>query len=148
VELVRSLGADTVIDYTQEVFARGGERYDLMVDIAGSRPWSECKRVLREGGTYVCAGAASVQHGRGGSARAIGRLLWLRVASTGSGRRYAFFIARISKADLQELGEMVGAGSVRPVIEKTYDLAGAGAALAGIDAGHRRGKLAIEIAGS
>lgn len=146
-DTARALGADTVIDYTTQDFVREAGRHDVMVDIAGSRPWSQCKRVLNEGGTYVLTGIAAVQHGKGGTLRALGRIGWLQLVSKVNGPKLEFFIAAIRRQDLEFIAGLVTEGRVRPVIEKVYDLAHAGDALAHIDAGHVRGKLAIEVAG-
>src|SRR6184192_3333719 len=97
VETVRSLGAHRVIDYTKEDFIEGGESYDLMLDGAGNRKWSECMRVLKAGGTYVAVGAAGVQHTRGGSWRALGHFLDIRIRSIRSGRKLALFIANLNQ---------------------------------------------------
>ena len=146
VELVRAIGAATVIDYTRDDFTRTGERYDLMLDVAGNRSWSECARVLARGATYVGVGAAGVQHGRGGTRRVLAHLLSVRLGSIGSGRRaVTLFIAKLRKEDLELLGNLVESGRVKPVIERTYDLAGVPDALMRIDEGHSQGKLAIVI---
>jgi len=146
VDLVRALGADTVIDYTKEDFTRSGKHYDLMLDVAGSHTWSECARVLDRGATYVGVGAAAVQHGKGGPRRALAHFLGIRLASTGSGRRVVvLFLAKLRKDDLELLGGLVESGRVKPSIEKRYDLAGVPEALAHIESGHLRGKLAIRI---
>jgi NADPH:quinone reductase-like Zn-dependent oxidoreductase len=146
VDIVATAGATRVIDYTKEDFTRSGERFDLMLDVAGSRTWGECTRVLTRGGTYVGVGLAAVQHGPGGGWRAIGHILGVRVASIGGGRRVVgLFLAKLRQEDLAFLGALVESGRVKPVIEETYDLAGAPEALAHLDAGHTRGKLAIEV---
>jgi NADPH:quinone reductase-like Zn-dependent oxidoreductase len=145
VETARGIGADTVIDYTRDDFTRRGERYDLMVDIAGSHSWSDCARVLPRGGTYVWVGAAAVQHGRGGPRRALTQFIGMRVGSIGSGRRATSFIARLKNDDLALLADLVASGRIKPVIEKRYDLAGVPEALEYIEAGHLRGKLAIAV---
>jgi NADPH:quinone reductase-like Zn-dependent oxidoreductase len=148
VEIVRGIGADRVLDYTREDFTRSGDVYDLMIDIAGNRAWSECARVLRPRGAYVGVGAASVQHGEGGGWRAIGHFLEVRVRSIGSGLRVvALFITRLRKADLETLGDMVASGRVKPVIDRRYDLAGVPEALAYLEDGHSQGKVAIAIDG-
>ena len=147
VELARSIGADAVIDYTNEDFVRRGERYDVIVDVAGSHPLSECLRLLNRGGAFVGVGASAIQHRTAGSFRALAHLARIRLASSrGSGRSVAIFIAKVRKDDLAFLGELVASGRVKPVIERTYDLEDAGAALARIDEGHLRGKLGIAIA--
>jgi NADPH:quinone reductase-like Zn-dependent oxidoreductase len=148
VDLVRSLGASRVIDYTDEDFTKMGERYDLLVDVAGNRSWSECRSVLVSGGSYVGVGAAAIQHGRGGSLRALGHFASVALVSARSGYRVrTLFIAKLRKDDLAVLGELVAQGRVRPVIERSYPLAAAGEALDRINQGHLRGKLAIRIAG-
>lgn len=147
VELVRSIGADAVVDYTREDFARRDERYDLIIDVAGSHALSQCLRLLDHGGAFVSVGAAAIQHGRGGSYRALAHLARVRLASSSRGdRSIAIFIARVRKEDLTLLGGLVARGRIRPVIEHTYNLAEAGEALARIDEGHLQGKLAIAIA--
>jgi NADPH:quinone reductase-like Zn-dependent oxidoreductase len=146
VEIVRGIGADRVIDYTREDFTQGGERYDLMIDVAGSRSWSECTRVLMPRGTYVGVGAAGVQHGKGGVWRAIGHFLEVRTRSIGSGRKVVtLFITSLRKADLELLGDMVVSGRLEPVIDRRYDLPGVPEALAYLEEGHTQGKVAIAI---
>jgi NADPH:quinone reductase-like Zn-dependent oxidoreductase len=146
VDLVGAIGAGTVIDYTRDDFTRTGERYDLMLDVAGNRSWSECTRVLAKGATYVGVGAAGVQHGKGGSRAALTHFLEVRLASIGSGRRVVpLFIAKLRKDDLEFLGRLVESGRVKPVIDKRYDLADVADALAHIEMGHLRGKLVILI---
>jgi NADPH:quinone reductase-like Zn-dependent oxidoreductase len=103
VDLVRSLGADHVVDYTREDFTRSDRRYDVLFDVAGSRSWSECRRVLAPHAILVIVGAP-----KGG--RLIGPLrhiLALRLAATGSGRKAVFFVAKIVKADLEVLRELL-----------------------------------------
>ena len=146
VDLVREIGADTVIDYTRDDFTRSGERYDLMLDVAGNHSWSECARVLGKGATYVGVGAAGVQHGKGGARAALTHFLEVRLASIGSGRTVvALFIAKLRRDDLELLGRLVESGLVKPVVERSYELADAPAALMRIDEGHTQGKLAIVI---
>ena len=146
VDVVRSIGAQSVIDYTKEDFTRAGDRYDLMLDIAGNHSWSECMRVLHSGATYVGVGAAGVQHGRGGGWRAIGHFLNVRLASIGGGRHVvAVFIASLKKDDLVLLGGLVASGQVKPVIERRYDLDGIAEALVYLATGHAGGKIAIQV---
>jgi len=115
------------------------------VDIAGSHSWSECMRVLDKGATYVGVGAAAVQHGKGGTRRALTHLLGMKVRSSGSGRRFAFFIAELETDDLKLLAGQVESGSVKPVIETTYELSGVPEALRRMEEGHLRAKLAIAV---
>ena len=147
VELVRSIGAQRVIDYTTDDFTLGGERYDLMLDVAGNRSWSECMRVLESDATYVGVGAAGIQHGKGGGWRAIGHFLQVRMGSLrGTRRVVTLFIAKLSKDDLVFLGALLASGSLKAVIDRRYDLAGVADALGYLDQGHAMGKIAIEIA--
>ena len=141
-DMVRSIGANTVIDYTKEDFSQRPERYDLIVDVAGSHSLSECRRLLNPGGVFVCVGAAAIQHLKGGSFRALAHLARVRLASSSDVK---IFVGKIRKDDLSFLGELVASGRVKPVIEQTYDLAGAGEALRRVSEGHLRGKLAIAV---
>jgi NADPH:quinone reductase-like Zn-dependent oxidoreductase len=146
VDLIRGLGAGTVIDYTKEDFTRSGERYDLMLDVAGSHSWSEYLRVLGKGATYVGVGAAAVQHGKGGTRRVLGRILGLRLATIGSDRRVvSLYITKLRNDDLEFLARLVESGQVKPVIERRYELAGVADALEHLEMGHLRGKLVILI---
>ncbi len=146
VEVVRSIGADRVVDYTKEDFTRAGEGFDLMLDIAGNRSWSECKRVLGPGATYVGVGAAGVQHGPGGGWRALGHFLQVRLASLGGRRKVVvLFIASLKKDDLVLLGDLLASGDVKPVIERRYGLDGVPEALDYMAEGHADGKIAIEV---
>jgi NADPH:quinone reductase-like Zn-dependent oxidoreductase len=148
VELVRSIGADRVIDYGREDFTQSADRYDLMLDVAGNRSWAECRSVLVSGGSYVGVGAAAIMHGKGGSLRALGHFASTALASARSAFRVrTLFIAKLRKEDLARLGELVAQGSVKPVIEWRYPLESTGEALARINQGHLQGKLAIAIAG-
>ena len=147
VDMVRALGARTVVDYTSEDFTRGGERHDLIVDIAGSHSLRECRRVMAPRGTFVGVGAAGVQHGRAGIWRAIGHLLGTRVGSVGRSHRVvALFLARLNKDDLRFLGDLIASGKVTPVIERRYELSEVGAALSYMNEGHARAKIAIRVA--
>jgi NADPH:quinone reductase-like Zn-dependent oxidoreductase len=145
IETARAIGANTVIDYTRDDFTRSRQRYDLMIDIAGSHSWSDCTRVLPKGATYVWVGAAAVQHGKGGMRRLLTQFAGMRVGSIGSGRRATSFIAKLKNDDLVFLADLVASGCVQPVIEKRYDLARVPEALEYIEAGHLRGKLAIAV---
>jgi len=146
VELVRSLGADHVIDYTQDDFTRRGGGFDVMLDVAGNRSWPECARLLNRGGTFVGVGAAGVQHGQGGVVRAIRHFLDVRVRSIGGGKKVVvLFIAKLNRPDLETLGELVESGRVKPVIDRRYDVTQIADALGYLDEGHTMGKVAIGI---
>ena len=141
VELVRSLGADHVVDYTREDFTRSGGRYDLMLDVAGSRSWRECTRVLAPQATLVVVGAP-----KGG--RLLGPLshvVRLRVAAVGSSRTVVFFLARTNRADLEVLRELLETGQVTPVVDRSYELGEVAEAFRYLGEGHARGKIVVSL---
>jgi len=146
VELMRGLGADHVVDYMQEDFTGGRGGFDVMLDVAGNRSWSECARLLKPGGGFVGVGAAGVQHGKGGGLRAIRHFLEVRVRSIGGGKRVVvLFLAKLNRPDLETLGELVESGRVKPVIDRRYDVSRVSEALVYVDEGHSMGKVAIDI---
>jgi NADPH:quinone reductase-like Zn-dependent oxidoreductase len=145
VELVRGLGADHVVDYMRDDFTPAAGAFDLMLDVAGNRSWSECARLLRRGGTFVGAGVAGVMHGRGGGLRLIRHLLDVRIRSIGGGKKVVIFVAKLNRPDLETLGELVESGRVKPVIDRRYDLTRVAEALGYLDEGHAMGKVAIAI---
>jgi NADPH:quinone reductase-like Zn-dependent oxidoreductase len=142
VEIVRSIGADHVIDYTQEDFTRSEQRYDLMLDVAGNRSWSDCKRVLAEKATLVVVGGPKTNRWIGPLSQA----LKLRLRSLGGSRRVvAPFLAKIKKEDLVLLQKLLEAGTVTPVIDRQYELSEASEALRYLGAGHAQGKVVITV---
>lgn len=140
-ETALSLGADRVVDYTREDFTRSSERYDVLLDIAGSHSWSESSRVLKPKGRYVLVGASSYTV-YGGSG-AIMHILRTRMASLFRSRKFAFFIAKLTKGDLAFLGELLAAGRLKSVIEREYTLDQVPEAMNDMGAGHMRGKVVI-----
>jgi len=146
VDLVRGLGADHVIDYTQDDVTRGRGSFDLMLDVAGTRSWPECARLLKRGGTFVGVGAAGVQHGKGGGIRTIRHFLEVRVRSTGGGKKVVvLFIAKLNRPDLETLCELVESGRVKPVIDRRYDVTQIAEALGYLAEGQTMGKVAISL---
>jgi len=140
VDMVRSLGADRVIDYTREDFTRDGQHYDLIFDVAGNHPFSECRRVLSTNGTLVMVG----QSGR--KKISILPLLTAPVVSRLRRRqKLVSFIAKRSKEDLTLLKELMEAGKVTPVIDRQYPLSEVPAALRYLGEGHARGKIVITV---
>lgn len=137
VELVRSLGAEHVIDYTTDDFAQRSEDYDLILDNVGNRRLSEMKRVLAPDGRCVMAGAPK-QIGPmfGRIVESFARRLILR-------QKFIFYVATISRRDLGRLCELIGAGQLKPVIDKRYPLSETATALAYVEAGHARAKVII-----
>jgi NADPH:quinone reductase-like Zn-dependent oxidoreductase len=142
VDLVRSLGADHIIDYTQTDVTRKGQRYDLILAINGYHSIMAYRRVLRSDGRYVLAGEGSNTH----IFRAILQTLLLgpMLART-SKQKMAFFIANPNQKDLVFLGELLEAGKVVPVIDKCYPLADTAEAFRYLEEGHARGKVVISV---
>jgi NADPH:quinone reductase-like Zn-dependent oxidoreductase len=141
VELVRSLGADHVVDYKREDFTRSDQRYDLMLDIAGSRSWSECKRVLNPQATLVLVGGPKTNRLLG----PIGHLAKVRLAALRSSRKVVFFIANLNKADMVVLRQLLEAGKVTPVIDRRYELGEISDAFRYMGEGHCRAKVVITL---
>jgi NADPH:quinone reductase-like Zn-dependent oxidoreductase len=141
VERVRSLGADRVLDYTREDYLRLGERFDVIVDIAGNRSWARNRRVLVPGGTLVLAGAPSGNHLTG----PMGRLARLWLASRLGKKRLVFFICKPNRADLGALRELIEDGRVQVPVDRVYPLAEVGDALEAMGEGHTQGKLVVRI---
>ena len=141
VELARSLGADRVIDYTQEDFTRSGERYDVLFDIAGNRTWSECRRVLGPDATLVMVGAPKGNALLG----PLGPVVRKRLAAVGSRRKVVFFIARFNRPDMDVLRELIESGKVKPVVDRTYELSEIADAFLYLGEGHARGKIAVTV---
>jgi NADPH:quinone reductase-like Zn-dependent oxidoreductase len=141
VDLVRSLGADHVIAYTQEDFTRTDRRYDLMLDVAGSRSWSECRRVLEPQATLVLVGGPKTNRLLG----PLGHVLKVRLAAVRSSRKIVFFIAKLNKPDLEVLRELLETGNVAPVIDRRYELSDIADAFRYMGEGHCRAKVVITL---
>jgi NADPH:quinone reductase-like Zn-dependent oxidoreductase len=141
VEQAASLGADHVVDYTQEDFTRRGERYDVMLDIAGSRSFLACRRVLTPEATFVLIGGRMTYRRMGPLPHIGGTIL----KAKGRSQTVKFFTAKIEKEDLGLLAELLEAGTVRSVIDRRYELSRAAEALAYLGEGHARGKVVIAV---
>jgi NADPH:quinone reductase-like Zn-dependent oxidoreductase len=141
VDLVRTLGADRVCDYTQEDFTRRGERHDVMLDIAGSRSFHAFRRALTPNAIVVMVGAPMSNKGLGPLKHIIGT----RLASIGRSQTVTFFVAKIEKDDLAYMSELLEAGKVRPVIDRRYELSRASDALLYLGERHARGKVVITV---
>jgi NADPH:quinone reductase-like Zn-dependent oxidoreductase len=140
VDMVRSIGADRVIDYTKEDFTQTGQRYDVMLDLVGSRSLSDCRRTLTPRGTYVLVGVRDL--GRWfGLARQTKALL----LSPFVRQQMRVFVVRHNKEDLAVLKELVEAGKVAPVIDRRYELSEAPEALRHQGGGHAQGKIVIAV---
>jgi NADPH:quinone reductase-like Zn-dependent oxidoreductase len=139
VEQAHSLGADRVVDYANEDFTRLGIRHDLMVDIAGSRSFLACRRALAADARFVLVGGKLTYRGLGPLPHIGATLLTSRFRS----QTTSFFVAKVTTAHLSLIGELIDAGTVRPVVERIYPVSEAREALAHLGAGHARGKLVI-----
>ena len=141
VEQARSLGADQVIDYTREDFTRSDRRYDLLLDVAGGKSWSQLRRVLTQDATVVIVGAQKRR-----LVGPIGHIVRLRVASLLRGSQKAvFFIAKTNRADMEILRELLETRKVKPVVDRTYELAETADAFRYLGEGHARGKVIVTV---
>jgi NADPH:quinone reductase-like Zn-dependent oxidoreductase len=142
VERAWSLGANTVIDYACEDYTHSNDRYELIVDVAGTHSWRQNLRVLAPGGTLVLTGMPEGNHLTG----PIGRLarLWL-TSRLGHGRKLVFFVCKPSRANLATLRELIEDGKVHPAVDRVYPLAEVADALEAMGAGHTQGKLVVRI---
>jgi NADPH:quinone reductase-like Zn-dependent oxidoreductase len=138
VEMVRSLGADRVVDYTQNDFTRSGERYDLFLDCVGNRSLSACRGVLNLKGILVMVGAPAAL---GLLPRLAGALVWSWFGT----KRMVFFIARMNPKYLTTVGELIATGKVTPVIDRRYELSKGSDAFRYMEKGHARGKVVINV---
>ncbi|MGH3137188.1 MAG: NAD(P)-dependent alcohol dehydrogenase [Gaiellaceae bacterium] len=141
VEIARSLGADHVVDYTREDFTRSDQRYDLLLDIAGSRSWSEYKRVLNTQATLVIVGAPKRTRLLG----PLSHVVTVRLASVGGSRKVVFFIAKFNKADMVVLRDLLESGKVTSVIDRRYELSDVVDALRYMGEGHAQGKIVLSM---
>jgi len=144
VDLVKSLGADQVIDYTKEDFTKGNERYDVILDNVGTgHSLSEYRKVLAPEGKYVLIGGGGVaeQGLLGGLARA----LWAPIVAKFGKQQMGMMMADPSTKDLTLLGELTQEGKLKPVIDRTYKLEEVPKALAYLEQGHARGKVIITV---
>lgn len=141
VDMVRSLGADRVIDYTREDFIEDGRRYDLIFQVAGTRSPADCRRALTQKGTLVSISGASDGHWIGPLDRAIKAIVSFRFVS----QRVAIFTVKPNRDDLRYLKELIEAGKVTPVIDRTYSLPEAPEAILYLEEGHARGKVVLTV---
>lgn len=141
VELVRSLGADHVIDYTKDDFTRSDQKYDLLFDVAGSRSWFACRRVLKPKAIAIMVGAP-----KGGRVMGpLGHIIRFRLAAIGSRRKVGFFVAKIAKDDLAVMADLMTTGKVTSVIDRRYELSATADAFRYLGEGHAQGKIVITV---
>ena len=142
IDLVKSIGADHVIDYTKEDFTKTDQRYDMLYDLVGNHSFSERRRILTPNGICVLAGigGAGVHPGTLGR---IGRNFWNAFLSNFSNQKFVFYIAKLTKGDLNVLRDLMQSGKVAPVIDRAYKIGETQAAVRYLEEGHARGKVVI-----
>jgi len=143
VDMVRSIGADRVIDYTQQDFTRSGQRYDLIFDLVANHSLLACRRILNPKGIYIGAGVL----GRRGLSMIglLARFIIAPVLSRFLSQNFLMFMARLSKEDLTIMRELMEAGKVTPVIDRRYRLSEVPEAIRYLEEGHARGKVVITL---
>jgi NADPH:quinone reductase-like Zn-dependent oxidoreductase len=141
VDMVRSLGADHVIDYTRDDFAEGEQRYDVILDIGGNPSLSRLRRALAPKGTLVIVGGETDGRWLGGTDRQIRALM----LSPFLGQKLGTFISKENHEDMLVLKELIEAGKITPVIDRTYPLSEAPQAIRYLEQGHARGKVVITV---
>jgi NADPH:quinone reductase-like Zn-dependent oxidoreductase len=141
VDMVRSIGADHVIDYTQEDFTKSGQRYDLIFQLAGTRSPSHCRRALTTKGTLLLASGESGGRWIG----PVGRIIRALLLSPFVSQKLANFTVKPNSKDLQTLKELVEGGKVTPVIDRTHSLTEVSEAIRYLEEGHTQGKVVIAL---
>jgi NADPH:quinone reductase-like Zn-dependent oxidoreductase len=141
VDTVRSIGADHVIDYTQEDFAEGEQRYDLILDIGGNSSLARLRRALASRGTLVIVGGEGGGRWLGG----LDRQLRATMLSPFVGQKLGTFVSTPNREDLLVLKELIESGKVTPVLDRTYPLAEVPEAMRYLEGGHAKGKVLITV---
>jgi NADPH:quinone reductase-like Zn-dependent oxidoreductase len=141
VDQARSLGADDVVDYTREDFTRSDRRYDLLLDVAGSRSWSACRRILSPKGRLVIVGGPKANRLFG----PLGGVMKKWLGGLISSRKVVFFIAKFNKEDMLVLRELLETGKVKPAIDRRYELSEIADALEYMGEGHSRSKIVLSV---
>ena len=142
VDLIRSIGADEVIDYTREDFADGARPWDVIIDTAGRRPLSQLRRALTSKGTLVIVGGDGGGRWTGGFFRGV---LRAPLVSLFVGQRLRGLASKVKQEDLVALKELIDEGKVTPAIDRTYPLIEAPDAIRHLEEGHAAGKIVITI---
>ena len=140
VDMVRSIGADDVMDYTQEDFIQSAKRYDLILDMVGNRSLRDCRRVLSPKGVYVSVGAQM-----GDWIGPLTHVFKVFLASLFGGQKMVAWVAKQTQSDLAVLQKLLEAGKVTPVIDRTYPLSEVPEAIRYLEEGHARGKVVISL---
>jgi len=144
VDLVKSIGADHVIDYTREDFTKTNQRYDLIYDLVGNHSFSERQRLLNPNGICVMAGVGGAGWHDDFAARLLGELNGY-IRSRFVSQKFIAYIAQFNKKDMMVLADLMQSGKVRPVIDRTYKLNETADALRYLEQGHARGKVVITL---
>ena len=143
VDMVRSLGADHVIDYTKEDFTKGDQRYNVILDNVGTQPLSGFRRVLTPKGIYVMIGGGGPNDSQW--IGPFGRVINTVVLSPFMSQKMGMMMADLNHNDLTILADMMQSGKVKPVIDRTYKLSGVPDAIRYLEQGHARGKVVIIV---
>jgi NADPH:quinone reductase-like Zn-dependent oxidoreductase len=144
VDLVKSIGADHVIDYTREDFTKTNQRYDLIYDLVGNHSFSERRRLLNPNGICVMAGVGGSGWHDDFATRLLGELNGY-IRSRFVSQKFIVYIAQFNKKDMMALADLMQSGKVRPVIDRTYKLNETADALRYLEQGHARGKVVITL---
>jgi len=144
VDLVRSIGADHMIDYTKEDFTNGNERYDLIFDLVCNHSFAERRRVLRPNGICVMAGIGGAGWHDGILGKLVGELYAI-ARSRFIAQEFVTYIASFNQKDMMRLADLIQSGKVKPVIDRTYQLSQVSKALWYLQEGHARGKVVITM---
>ena len=143
-DMVRSLGADHVIDYTKEDFTKGDQHYDVILDNVANHSLSECRRVLNPDGKYVLIGGGGVNEGRWlgpGLTHALNAMFLSKFVS----QKMGMMLAELNQKDLTALADLMQSGKVTPVIDRTYTLSELPQAIEYLEQGHARGKVVVKV---
>jgi NADPH:quinone reductase-like Zn-dependent oxidoreductase len=141
VEMVRSLGADHVIDYTKDDFTKSEQKYDLILDNVGNHPFAEVRRIMRPKGVFVIVGAPSDGNWIGPMSAAIKAVLYSPFVS----QEFNMMLADLTPSDLTWTADQLQAGKVKSVIDRRYGLSEVPSAIAYLEEGHARGKVVITM---
>jgi NADPH:quinone reductase-like Zn-dependent oxidoreductase len=146
-ELVRSLGADDVVDYTAEDFTQVNHRYDLILQVAGNRTVADMRRALAPRGTVVVIGGGTGREdeGEGGVFELVRLMIKGQLLSRFARQRELMFMARIRRDDLTFIARLIAQRTLTPVIDRTYPLADAAEAIRHLEGGHARGKIVVTV---
>src|SRR5256885_16438235 len=144
VDLVKSIGADRVIDYTKEDFTKTDQRYDMIYDLVGNHSFSERRNILKPNGICVLAGVGGAGLHPGMWGRVLGNFA-TAFKSKFTSKKFVFYIAKLTKDDLNVLRDLMQSGKVSPVIDRTYKIGETQAAVRYMEEGHAHGKVVITL---